>query len=138
MYFSTASLLKKMHEIAWQHGMPKMSHFLQLQVLLDSSIIKLTSPFLTLNLVSKAQQANHLLLPILSLCNLLHTLGHNLDSTFKILSQFCWDLFIIHVTFIEILMTIKIIITTRGPTLIKIIKVALTIVISIISRFPLR
>ena len=53
-----------------------MSHFLQVHVLFFRSSMKLCSPFLTLNFVSEDQQANHLMLLVFSLCNLLQTLVH--------------------------------------------------------------
>ena len=93
-YCSTSCLLKNMQEIAWAHGMPVVSHFLQLQCLFSMSTVKLCSPFLTSNCVWLAQQANHLLLAVFSLCNPLSTLGHISDSTLMFFCLLSWNLVI--------------------------------------------
>ena len=71
-----------------------ISHFLQLHTPLARSTMKLCSPFFTSNLVSEAQQANHLPLPTFFLCSLLQILGQSSDSTLIILFLFCWNLLI--------------------------------------------
>ena len=80
--------------MAWQHGMPIMSHFLQLHFFSSKSTMKLSSPLFNSNLVWLAQHASHLLHANFSLYSLFLILGHNSDSTFIIISLFAWNLVI--------------------------------------------
>ena len=63
-------------------------HFLQLQLFSSKSTVKLSSSFFTSNLVRPAQHAIHLLHANFSLYNLFLILGHNSDSTFRIICLF--------------------------------------------------